>query len=380
MRSLWVYCCVALPLLGLACTRPLKVSAPVQMNASVDGELSLLEKNEEGCIWKRLRFPGFKERAIAQFPAPCLGADVAWSKNLQHAVVSFNPRFFSMDSKRGEGEAENIVLRAFEVELATGKVVELPSTQHLLGELMFFGWSNQGIVALSLEVSGALETTMLEAMERGEKTLKLSWGEETFLVELPERELEGIEGMPSLAHAWLLHQGAWKRIESKWTTTGWDYAMGEKALEIYAELGPIAHELLHVLGYPREKGLRDAAFAPWMPENVDDERVGWEKLPTLYGNLYSWTVAGEFAYTSGLLLYQPKEKTLFPLSGLGFGLENIVAIFAHKAWLLVAEKNTGAWPRLYNLKNGELIWASDSARAVVFWPDQKPLVFRPSEQ
>jgi hypothetical protein len=49
-----------------------------------------------------------------------------------------------------------------------------------------------------------------------------------------------LEGIPALAHARRFEAGTWKRFETKPTTTGWDYALMERALDAAATLGPIS--------------------------------------------------------------------------------------------------------------------------------------------
>ena len=358
-----------LAVLLVACAQSKKAPALVQPEDTpppppplVPIELSLFDEAEGSCAWTRLRLPGAEAKPIAQFPVACAGVDVVWSADLTRALVFFNPKL----ATAGSGvKAAPSLMQAFEVELATGQLSPLAPPPKLRGELELFGLTSEGVVALSLEHSAKLEKAVRQEMKKKKraKLFPLGGAGEKISIELPEKVSEGAL---AIAHAWLLKEGTWKRVESKLTTTGW---VGVKALDTYKQFGPSVHNLLDVRRLPEAQALEDAELlSAWTPKS-EDARERWEKQSTAYGDLFAWMKGGEFDTITGLLLYQRQAGAPAPLVGLGFAQEEFVAVSIRDTWLLVVRKNLGTSPRVYNLRNGESMWVSDSARAVVFWPE-----------
>jgi hypothetical protein len=84
------------------------------------------------------------------------------------------------------------------------------------------------------------------------------------------------EGLPVLVHAYRRVGGEWKRAETKLSTTGWDYAMGVKALETFARLGPRSVELASALVQGEPVGAAEAKrLKALLPKHhVRGRRVG----------------------------------------------------------------------------------------------------------
>jgi len=373
MRKFFVLSLLALFCVSCAKTKKAPALAPPEPPPAplTPMDLSVFDENEAGCVWNRIHFPGAEVKTIAQFPSTCAGADVVWSADLMRALVSFNPKHVSGSSIGGAKndappKAQIGPLQAFEVDIATGNQTPLPPTKKLRGELELFGITPQGIVALSLESSDKLGKALAKEINKKKKTFQLSGGGEKISIELPK---EPAEGTYAVAHAWLLKDGTWKRLESKFTTTGWDHGLGVNGLDTYHQFGPRAQMLLKVHSLPNAEELKEVGpLSAWTPQ-TDDERMRWEKQSTPHGELFAWMTGVEVDYMTGLLLYQPKGKEISPLPGLGFTKEELVALLIRGTWLLVGTKDIGAWPRVYDLRKGELAWSSDSARAVVFWPE-----------
>jgi len=369
MRNFFALSLLALLFLACAQTKKAPALVPEEVPPPVPAtpvELSVFDAHEAGCAWNRLQLPEVEVKTIAQFPSSCLGVEVAWSADLTRALVSFPPQPAPAGAKKSAPTKAGP--QAFEVELASGNLKPLSLPPKLRGEVELFGITPEGIVALSLESSPQLEKAMLQEMKKKKraKSFQLSGGGEKISIELPEQISDG---MQAVAHAWLQKDGSWKRVESKFTTTGWDYGLGVRVLEAYGQFGPGTNKLLAVHSLPEAQALENAEpLSAWTPQS-DDERQRWEKQSTPQGELFAWMTAGEFSYVTGLLIYQPKRGALSPLPGLGFGQEDLVAPLVRGTWLLVGAKNTGASPRVYDLRSGALAWSSDSARAVVFWPE-----------
>ncbi|MFZ5470026.1 MAG: hypothetical protein ACOZIN_11380 [Myxococcota bacterium] len=330
-----------------------------------DAELSLLEPSGGQCVWKRVGLPSKATTEVARFPGSCVGARVAWSPDLSRAVVWFDPTFRSGTTYHGpdtpgsghpEDPAVDGPVRLFQVDLATGKVVVLPEPV-VRGSLADLGFAATGVLAFSTEdLPDAKEG---DAFDVGGETITLP------LI---------ADGLPALAHAVRLEGAAWTRVESKVTTTGWDYAAGAAALDSWNQLGPRTEVLstFHSLGDAVEDEATRALLAPWTPPPSADETDGWAVLRNPLGNLFGWQVSGEFAYTTGLLVFQPQGKPPAPLPNLGFTRGDLLAIELRGPYLLVALTSVGTWPRVYDLREAKLAFASDTARAAVFWPKVKP--------
>ena len=174
------------------------------------------------------------------------------------------------------------------------------------------------------------------------------------------------EGIPALAHARRFEGGIWKRFETKPTTTGWDYALMERALDASATVGPISTTLLE----GRNGGAPVAADAQKMLDahrpNGED---GFAAVDTSTVPVYFWQVSGEFAYSTGLIVTADGTEL-----DTGFSSGEIVALQNRGPFLLVTAPAIGAFPRVFDVKTKKTLFASETARGAIFWP--KPTVQR----
>jgi hypothetical protein len=162
-----------------------------------------------------------------------------------------------------------------------------------------------------------------------------------------------------LVHAYRRNGAQWTRIETRLSTTGWDYGLGMQNLDAFRKLGPRSIEL----AAPHAQG--DSADLPSLaalsPTGADGS---WIFVGAGGARIYVWEITGEFAYTTGLIAGADAK----PLSKLGFTDADLVALRTSGPHVLISAANVGTHPRLYEYPSAKLLFSSDTARAATFWP------------
>ncbi len=320
-----------------------------------EAELSLLEPAGKDCEWKKVALPSGAVTPIARFPGSCVGARVAWSPDLTRAAIWFDPTFrataYGAPGVPKSGHPEDPALDGPPRLYTAPRAAPLPEPKPR-GALNEVGVSAEGVVAFSVE-------ELPDAKSGDEIDVE---GKKIILPEISD-------GMPALAHAYRLEGQAWKRVETAPTTWGWDYAMGPRGLAAWKGLGPRTGDLLdfHALGDEPDAAAK-TALAPFAPKPAA-EGDGWSVLHVPQGDVFGWTTTGEFAYTTGLLVFRPTGKAPALLPELGFTRGDLIAVLRRGPYLLAAANGIGAWPRVYDLRTGKLVYSSDTARAAVFMPE-----------
>lgn len=324
--------------------------------------LSVFEPVEKSCEWRAVEPLVGVTRVIASLPGSCVGARVSWSPDASKAVVWFDPGhvqrpgyFAQTASAPGYAEEkgdEQAKPRAFIVSTKEGKVEALPLPDLTGQKLTDLGVTADGAVLAFLE-----EELSDEVREKGSVTV----GGETF-------DLKQFgEGLPELAHAHRFEGGKWTGVETKATTTGWDYALGVQALDVFRKVGARSVELssAHAQGDVVEGGAL-AALKPLAPKKAASPDDGhWIFLGVGSARVYAWEVTGEFGYTTGLVAAGSPPKVL---AKLGFTDGDLVSLRSSASFLLVTSSDVGTHPRLYELPSAKLLFSSDTARGVTFWP------------
>ena len=324
--------------------------------------LSLLEPGDGGCAWKTLDPATSTTTTLVTFPGTCVGGKLAWSPDAGSALAWFDPQHLqhagyaaSSASKPGFGdetadETATPRLYAIDFQRFTVTPVAFPPTpeSHSLDEL--------GVGA-----DGAPLALFVENLSDAEEKQKsVTRNGQTF-------DFSDVhDGLPAIAHAFRFSGGAWKRVESAATTTGWDYALGIQALEAFQTLGPRSDEL------SSSNAQGDAAtdeekkaLQPLVPAKAGPDDGEWIFVGAGGARVYVWEVAAEFAYTTGLLATGTPPRSL-PLQGFTDG--DMVSVRTSGPWLLVTASDVGTHPRLFALPQGKAVFTSDTARAVTFWP------------
>lgn len=363
MRVLFVVVLVTLT----SCKKP---SAPPVVDAgapvaralpSAPSTLSLLEPVGDTCEW-RTRAPSGTTTTLATLPGSCGGARIAWSPDTSKALVWFDPSHLQrsgysaeFSSKPGfpdEPDDPAPKPRALRVDVRTGAVTPLPMPPTRdVDELAELGLGADGVPL-------ALMTETLQ--EDAANTPSLTVDGQTF--DLSELH----EGAPALARAFRFERDRWTRVETALTTTGWDYALGVRALKAFEALGPRSAELsVSRIGGDAADDAEVAALNKLLPPKVTADDGAWVFIGAGGARVYVWEVSGEFAHSTGLIASgAPPVK----LTELGFTDGDLVAVRPSGAHVLITEGDVGTHPRLYTFPGAKRVFASDTARAVTFWP------------
>jgi hypothetical protein len=336
-----------------------------------DSTLSVLEPQDGKCQWLRVDPASQKRAPVATLEGDCKGARIAWSPDLRKALVWFDPAtvqsagyYSSEASPAGYPDEEptpGARHRLYEVTPASGEVrsVPFPSAD---GEVRDIGYDARGLLAR------ALEPLSEEQQARG--SVVVDGKELTFDPEL--------EGLPALAYAYRLGaDGQWKRVEAKATSDGADVSLGISALDTSPQ-GPLSTASLesHLAGGEEPTPEQLSRLLPFVPpplveklkaEGLPEGGESWTRGTTSAGAFYVWQVTGDFTHTTGHLVFEGGEQ-LVPVKDAGFTDGDLVSLNTQGPFLLVASERVGTHPRLYDLRTRALVFRSDTARAVTFWP------------
>ncbi|MFN3430008.1 MAG: hypothetical protein ACK46X_08645 [Candidatus Sericytochromatia bacterium] len=317
--------------------------------------LSYFKPFAGGFNWVRLE-GGRTERAIAGVVGK--GQPIAaWAPGGRQALVWLNDWEHAAPAK------------AWTVALPTGAAASLPLPGP--GELKKLGFDNAGrLTAL----------TLIDADDKGGPTLKQDPRGSILTFEGRRyQQPPGQEGMPALAIAYRREGASWKRTEIKLTTTGWDYAMGIRALDAANALTPDSTDM-------REEKDLDAVQDPALMKRLGglDPNVAtpddgeWAKLTTPGGPVFIWRESGEFLHSSNLLAWGPASKPT-RIAGLEFkhssphvyrqGAPNLrlVSVNLRGNHMLVTDSD-GAFPRLFDTLTKKRVPVFEGAVGASFWP------------
>jgi hypothetical protein len=363
----------ALVVVMLVCLSSCKKSSPVVdagappapvMRAlpSAQSTLSLLEPIDAGCEWRTLDPASGATTTLATLPGSCTGARIAWTADTSKALVWFDPEHlthsaFSANFASKPGFADelrdaNAQSRLFSVDVRSGDVkpLAMPPVSDA-----------QNLEDLGLGVDGvplAFFTETPRKLADDAKTLQAD-GQTFDLSEIHE-------GAPAIARAFRFTDGGWSRFETKLTTTGWDYALGASALDAHSKMGPRSAQLsMSVNGGDSAEEKEVQALKKLTPPKAKEDDGAWIFVGAGGVRVYVWQVTAEFAITTGLIASGMPPA---PLPQLGFTDGDLVALRTSGPYVLVTASDVGTHPRLYQLPAAKRVFASDSARAVTFWP------------
>ena len=309
--------------------------APVPTVAPVtDATLSYLSLSAEGrCLWIQHTPPG-EPRTVTTLPTECESVRLAWSLDGKEGLAS---------ARTQEGK-----VLLWRVDLATGKTTALSIPT--LGELGAMGFDASG-----------RPLALMEDERRDD-------GKQEMLFE-GQRYPVTAEGIPGLAHAFRLEGSEWKRVETKATSYGWDYASETRALTSYEELGPTP-EKLRTAGEAAFKPVPEgsAALAALDAVQRTTEEGGWKQLELPGGPLYAWESAeGEFPYlTTPVRVLGPRG----PVAPEELHLTGAFLLMARGPLALVDPQGGEDKPQalLWNAQTRKLVATVNDKRTVSFWP------------
>jgi hypothetical protein len=179
-----------------------------------------------------------------------------------------------------------------------------------------------------------------------------------------------LPGSPVLVHAFRLVKGrGWLSIETKASSTGDDLSPGVRQLAVWRNLSTRSTEILspHTNADPVESTALLHRLLSLYPNLVPGDKGRWADMRTAEGSVVVWEVFSEFSYTTGRILFLEDDR-LIPPPQIDYKEGDIVAVMLEDPFLLVAGSFVGSHPRLYDVSTHQLVYASDLALAVTYWP------------
>jgi hypothetical protein len=321
--------------------------------AATESTVSLLEPLENGCEWVKQDVLGEGRYVLARLERSCQGGATALSLDGRWGALWFWRGGIGMPAFGRPSFPEPFVTAAFRerlylVELATGAVQELPPPP--LGELAEFGFDwKERLVALTV-VRPAPEKP--KPAPAGTARKRFPYGDEG-------------SDRPVKAYAFAYENGAWARQEVKEAPGGLALFAQVTGLKLWRELGTRSRAALTAYRegeQVEDDGLLDALL-PLIPER-DGE---WLLYPAGQGqSVVAWsTEFGGGEVVTGLLRLVKDGKPV-ALPKFPFKVNDVVVPQSRGPFLLISQADSGGHARLY--RGARLLWGSDTARAVTFWP------------
>lgn len=330
-----------------------EVPAPTALST-----LSLFDSNGDRCEWRQVDPVGGHKVVLASFPGSCVGARVSWSPDASKAVVWFDPKLvqsagYSSSTSSKPGFPDEVV-----DEKAAPRAFIVPTRRPQVTPLPLPAFAGLTLEELGVDASGAVFALLMQELPEADvQKGKVTSNGETF-------DLSSVtEGLPVLVHAYRFEDGKWARAETKLSTTGWDYGLGVKELASFGKLGPRSVELSESHAQGDTADPADASALMKLIPRASPEDGEWIFVGAGPSRVFVWEISGEFAHTTGLVAFDGKV-----LPQLGFTDGDLVSLRSSGAFLLVASSNVGSHPRLYEFPSAKLVFSSDSARGVTFWP------------
>lgn len=314
-----------------------------------EATLSLLEPAGDGCEWAQVDPLSSARRIIVKLAVDCQGAATALSRDGKRGVARFWRGGVSQPVVGRPTFPEKFPSPAFRdrlflVDLVSGAAQEVPLPPS--GELIEFGFDATGrVLGLSIQ-KPTPEQERAGAVEVDGQRITFDLG---------------ARGHPLLAHAFAWQNGAWTRLDVKATHE----TSGTSALALRKELGDRSSRSLDPRISAQEvedDAVLDQLYA-FTPEQPDGE---WVQLERGGNTLALWgTPFGDGLLATGLVRRVEKGKAL-ALPGFTYRANDLVSLQSRGPFLLLSLADSGAHPRMYRGK--KLVWSSEGARAVTFWP------------
>ncbi len=324
--------------------------------------LSVFEPHAGGCAWYRMAVNSRDQDLLSRFPVDCQNVQVAWAPQGHGALVWFSPE---------AAAATEVML--FAVDLDRHRFTRLPLPDIGLAEGGYTIDRSGTIIAYTIDDQAGNG-------ERGEGGT-LVFNGQSFA---PRTDTDGID---VLVHTLAWNGHGWDPVETSASRCCADGAPGIRVLKHWRD----SHQDLAMMF--RQSSLVLAQDAGWREETDptitaalqvqlqsgagDQPRRG--DLPWIRLARPEWPrtlVAQGFGHGSGRAmgtLFFAERRRLTPLPGLGFSSSDVVLAAVRQQYLLLTEWATGLQPHLYDMTNGNLLYASKVAASVTFWPDPLPV-------
>jgi hypothetical protein len=255
--------------------------------------LSLLEPRAGGgCDWIELEAASGRRRVRAAFPGGCLGGTTVLARDGKQGAV-----WFAVGEYGGPRSAPPSGARLYIVDLACGGVTQVPVPE---------GMRDLGFDRAGRLLSLTLQSLTEAELERGEALVDGK----------PVRLEKPLDGVPVLAHAFVLESRRWHRVETVNSTDAWDLALGVKGLAAAHDLGFRSAETLvpQVQGDEEDDGALLAQLARFAPQVAALSRGdgGWIRDGWADTRFVLWEERGEFGYSTGLAAFVDRDGNPHP--------------------------------------------------------------------
>jgi|GEM_PF-3504266 len=317
--------------------------------------LSVFEPHAGGCAWTRIEPVRNIEDALATFHSDCDGVRAAWAPSLDKAIVWFGT------------DQDNVTVYLTNLDEKTPSELPLPGDS----DVVSFALASRNLplaFTMTMEpVVGHDETgTFIEAA--GARYPVLAEG----------------DGIDVLAHAFSLHSGKWTLLETAASRCCADAAPGITLLNSYKQNVESAQaatlqsgEILSAT--PEHTPMMDPPIVGKLNSDLSNE---FDRSTGFWGRIggagelevFVWFIpAGEdetgVDYATGHARFYSKQTgEVSPLPQAVLSAKDQATYQIHDRYLLVTEAGSGMQPRLYDMEKGTMIWSSDLAQGVTFWP------------
>lgn len=304
-----------------------------------------LEPAPDRCTWLRVDPAQGRRELVTELPLGCAGVSASWSPDGKRAIVEFPGEWES-----GIGRTRHAWIADLEKLPAVVEPLPLPQA----GVLDAIGFDLDG-APLALFLDSPSDATLRESHR--------------LVYEGKSYDVPDTFGMPALAHAFRHERGKWTRIETAGTTSEACDTLGTRVLDASDRLAATTSRLLDpTFGHELSVDPIDADLFDRLEsyERIDAESTyAWVRLATARSAVIA--VEGGYSYsflTTPVLLVD--DDGVRELQGMA---ENAVLSAASRGrYLLLSEAVSGARPLLYDLDGGRLLFSSQDAHAVTFWP------------
>jgi len=362
-----------------------------QSSAQGQASLSVFAPHAGGCGWYLTDLDSGDEQLVGKFPAECPTVQVAWSLHADKAVVWFTPA--------GYPSQEDML---FWVDPSTATVRRLPlpapgeGQTYLIdeeGNLLAFSEDQQiNLVEPPVELPIAPPIVPSTAPVAPNNFLEYA-GEHYPVHAYPE-------GQDILVHAFTydFKANAWRLTATTASRCCVDGAPGIAALSAYQTLRDnprlSSRRSSKLLNFNAESSLAvsdltptvitDAQLLAKLNSNATDTKVtdtsrtarGTTHPPPVWLRLQQsdWPQALLVQSTSGVpsrfsaRIFFDNAPDLGKLPGFRFHQRDVLQIAARGKFVLMTDWATGTTPQVYNLRTKQLVYTSNVANAVTFWP------------
>lgn len=335
---------------------PAAPAAPAPAPAAGPTVSYLKPVDPERCEWVRQSLPASAEPTVVfSFNAACDRSMVSRSPDGKEGLV------FSWPSGAGEQP------KAWRVDLGahTGKALDLKT---LPGGVGAGDQDKPAVTQIAFDTQGQV-VAIVEDVYVERTTKKGKDGQPVVSFEGKSYPLgEGVEGLPGLALAYRLEEGAWKLLEAKGSGFGSDLAPGPAVLDTVKTLQPVANasvssdRMVGDTASDEAKKKLDAAFPG------QDESGEWMQLSTPGGTVYyRGSMGGEFLYPSVPLAWEQGGK-LVEVEGVLAKRDDFLGIQTEGTFLMVANYGDPHSVQVWDTKTKERVLSTEGASAPAFWP------------